>query len=149
MGRRLIFMNVKKKCKRIHYFTEKAFREKNLHKIASLCDKNPKIFWTSVKTLLRDTLQQNVNCIYPNIWKPYFNARLNNFRYNSDKFVSDKDKLIHLETNMLGKRGPLDDIFTEKELIEAMKSLKLNKSKFGVISNEMLKCNPQAIFIYY
>ena len=70
---------------------------------------------------------------------------LNNAKYNSDKFVSAKDKLIHLETNMLGKRGPLDDIFIEKEVIETIKSLKLNKSKFGVIYNEMLKCNPQAI----
>ena len=33
---------------------------------------------------------------------------------------------------MLGKRDPLDDIFTEKELIDTMKSLKLNKSKFDL-----------------
>ena len=32
IGRRLIFMNVKKRCKKMHYLTERAFRERNLHK---------------------------------------------------------------------------------------------------------------------
>ena len=49
-------MNMKKNCKRIHYFTEKAFGEKNVHKIVSLCDKNPTFFKISIKTLQRDTL---------------------------------------------------------------------------------------------
>ena len=35
--------------------------------------------------------------------------------------------------------------FSEKEIIDSIKALKLNKSKFGVISNEMLRCNPKAI----
>ena len=98
----------------------------------------------SVRTLLRNTLQQNANCIHPNSWKHYFKALLNNAKYNLNKLVGAKDKLNHLETNMLGKRGPLGDIFTEKD---TMKSLKLNESKFGVIStcNETLKCDPQAI----
>ena len=39
----------------MHYLTERAFRERNLHKIAQLCDKDPKSFWSSVKSLLRDT----------------------------------------------------------------------------------------------
>ena len=46
---------------------------------------------------------------------------------------------------MTGKIGPLDIIFIESEIINTIKLLKLNKSNFGVISNEMLKCNPKAI----
>ena len=46
---------------------------------------------------------------------------------------------------MTAKIGPLDSNFTESETINTIKSLKLNKSNFGVMSNEMLKCNPKAI----
>ena len=46
---------------------------------------------------------------------------------------------------MTGKIGPLDNIFTESEIINTIMSLKLNKSNCGVISNEMLNCNPKAI----
>ena len=35
--------------------------------------------------------------------------------------------------------------FSKKEIIDSIKVLKLNKSKFGVISNEMLRCNPKAV----
>ena len=44
LGRRLIFMNVKKRCKKIHYLTERAFKEKNLYKIAALSKKDHKLF---------------------------------------------------------------------------------------------------------
>ena len=46
MGRRLIFMNVKRKCKKMHCLTERAFRERNLHKVAQLCERDPKSFWS-------------------------------------------------------------------------------------------------------
>ena len=53
--------------------------------------------------------------------------------------------MTKFEKEMTGKIGPLDSIFTESEIINTIKSLKLNKSNFGVISNEMLKCNPNAM----
>ena len=46
---------------------------------------------------------------------------------------------------MIGKIGSLDSIFTESEIINTINKLKLNKFNFGVISNEMLECNPKAI----
>ena len=64
LGRRLIFM------KKIHYQTEQDFRERNLHKVGLLSKKDPKLFWKSVKSLLRDTLQKKRNSIHPNSWKP-------------------------------------------------------------------------------
>ena len=48
MGRRMVFMHVKKKYKRALYFAEKAFKEKNLYRIAQLNKKGPKQFWTAI-----------------------------------------------------------------------------------------------------
>ena len=56
----------------MHYLTERAFRERNLHKVAQLCDRDPKSFWSSVKSLLRDTLEYRGRCIHPNSWRYYF-----------------------------------------------------------------------------
>ena len=46
---------------------------------------------------------------------------------------------------MKGKTGPLDEGFLEQEILEGIKQLKPNKAHFGVICNEMLKCNPKAV----
>ena len=119
LGRRLIFMNLKKKCKRIHYQTEQAFRERNLHKIGSLSKKDPKLFWKSVKSLLRDTLQKKGNSIHLNSWKPYFKALLNNIRCSSKTSANAKEQLTQLEEDMQGKTGPMDYVFSEKEIIDS------------------------------
>ena len=50
-----------------------------------------------------------------------------------------------MENDKRGKTGPLDKGFLEQETLEGIKQLKANKSYFGVICNEMLKCNPKAI----
>ena len=63
---RLIYMNIKKKYEKTLYSTENAFKEKNLHKIAELNKEDPKQFWTSIKSLLRDTVNKTANCIHPN-----------------------------------------------------------------------------------
>ena len=66
MGMRLIFTNVKKRCKKIHYLAERAFRGRNLHKVAQFYDRDPKSLWNSVKSLLRDTLEYIRSLIHPN-----------------------------------------------------------------------------------
>ena len=46
LGRKLIFMNVKKRCNKIHYVTERTFKEKNLvYKIAALSKKDHKLYF--------------------------------------------------------------------------------------------------------
>ena len=46
---------------------------------------------------------------------------------------------------MKNQSGPLDyDIATE-DIISTVKTLKLNKYNFGIVTNEVLKCNPEAI----
>ena len=71
-------MNVKKRCKKIHYLTERPFKKKNLYKIAALSKKDHKLYWSSVKALLRDTNSNKSNSIHPNTWKTYFKTLLNN-----------------------------------------------------------------------
>ena len=145
MGKRLIFINVKKRCKRMHCLTERAFRERNPRKVAQLCDRDPKSFWSSVKSLLRDTLEYRGSCIHSNSWRYYFKSLLNSTERVSNKLGKVREELTKFEKEITGKIGPLDIIFTESEIINTIKSRKLNKSNFGVISNEMLKCNPKAI----
>ena len=145
LDRQLKFLNAKKECKKIHYLTEKAFRERNLYKISELAKKEPKVFWSSVKSLLRDTFNKEQNSIHPNTWKPYFRSLLNNVNIDSNKFEKEREKLKSLETGMANKIGELDSELKEKEILDAVKTLKNNKSKFSPVSNEMLKCNPKAI----
>ena len=145
MGRRLIFMNMRKKCKKIFYFIQKAFKEKNVHQIAQLIKKDPKQFWRSVRLLINNTFQNKANCIHPNTWKPYFEKLLNGKTFNNNTSENIKDELLNIEKNMKNKEGPLDQIFNDKEILAQIKKLKCNKSNFRIVSNEMLKCNPKAI----
>ena len=69
-GRRLVFMNAKKKYKKTLYLVERTFKEKNLHKIVELNKKNQKQFWTAIKSLLKDTINNITNCIHTNSWNP-------------------------------------------------------------------------------
>ena len=50
-----------------------------------------------------------------------------------------------MKNDIKGKTGPLDEGFLEQEILEGIRQLKPNKSHFGVICNEMLKCNPKAV----
>ena len=144
MGRRLIHLNIKKKYKKALYLTEKAFKEKNLHKIAKLNKKDPKQFRTSIKSLLRDTVNKTANRIHPNTWKPYFQKLLNIQKKNENE-INTEQKLLNLENKLQGSLGPLDYDFTVEQIIAAIKSFKLNKANFGLVSNEILRCNPETI----
>ena len=144
MGRRLVFMNAKKKYKKTLYLVERAFKEKNLHKIVELNKKNQKQFWTAIKSLLKDTINNTTNCIHPNSSNPYFQKLLN----VQNKNINDQNtqqKLETLEKNMKNQSGPLDYDLTTEDIISTIKTLKLNKSNFSIVTNEVLKCNPEAI----
>ena len=43
--------------------------------------------------------------------------------------------------------GPLDYDFAVEQIIATIKSLKLNKANFGLVSNEILRCNPEPIVL--
>ena len=103
------------------------------------------MFWSSVKSLLRDIFNKEQNSIHPNTWKPHFRSLLNNVNIDSNKLEKEKEKPKSLEIGMANKIGELDSELKEKEILDAIKTLKNNKSKFGPVSNEMLKCNPKAI----
>ena len=55
MGRRIVFMNVKTKYRR------------NIKK-------DPKHFWTAMKSLLYDTMRNKSNSMHPNTWELYFQS---------------------------------------------------------------------------
>ena len=46
---------------------------------------------------------------------------------------------------MKNQSGPLDYDLTTDDIISTIKTLRLNKSSFGIVTNEVLKCNPEAI----
>ena len=56
-----------------------------------------------------------------------------------------QQKLEILEKNMKNQSGPLDYDLPTEDIISTIKTLKLNKSNFGIVTNEVLKCNPEAI----
>ena len=56
-----------------------------------------------------------------------------------------RQKLETLEKIMKNQSGPLDYDITTENIISTIKTLKLNKSSFGIVTNEVLKCNPEAI----
>ena len=106
----------------------KIFREKDLYKVSELAKKEPKVFWSSVKSLLRDTFNKEQNSIHPG--KPYFRSLLNNVNIDSNKLKKEREKLKSLEIGMANKIGELDFELKEKEILYAIKTLKNNKSKF-------------------
>ena len=116
-----------------------------MYKVSELAKKEPKVFWSSVKSLLRETFNKEQHSIHPNTWKPYFRSLLNNVNIDSNKLEKEREKLKSLEISMANKIGELDSELKVKEILDAIKTLKNNKSKFGPVSNEMLKCNPKAI----
>ena len=46
---------------------------------------------------------------------------------------------------MKNKTGPLDFEFNTNDITSAIKSLKLNKTNFGIVTNEILQCSPKTI----
>ena len=91
---------------------------------------------------MKDTINNATNCIHPNSWNPYFQKRLNVQNINGQK---TQQKLETLKKNMKNLSGPLDYDITSEDIISTITTLKLNKYNFGIVTNEVLKCNPEAI----
>ena len=145
LDRRQNFLLAKKKCKRMLYFTKKAFEESNLRKLSELNKRDPKLFWNGVKKLMNQSKTGKRDAIHPSKWLPYFKKLLSpkpsgegpeNIK-NIKKLIQEKEN--HMEV------GPLDDVFRKDEVIRAIKRSKNNKSSYGPIVNEMLKSNPEYI----
>ena len=56
-----------------------------------------------------------------------------------------QDILETLEKNMKNQSGPLYYDITTEDIISTIETLKLNKSSFGIVTNEVLNCNPETI----
>ena len=66
-----------------------------------------------------------------------------NIQKKNGNEINTEQKLLNLENNMQGNLGPLDYDFTVEQIIATIKSLKLNKTNFGLVSDEILCCNPE------
>ena len=148
LDRRQNFILQKKKCKRVLYFTKKAFDENNLRKLSELNKKDSKLIWNGVKKLMNDTKNRVNKSIHPSKWLPYFKKLLSPRQFKGENIkgtekienlLQEKEKLIHKSM------GPLDKIFSQEEIIRAINKSKNNKSSSGPIVNEILKANPTSI----
>ena len=73
--------------------------------------------------------------LFPKLVKQLENTKDNNHKV--------KQTLYDLEKDIQGKLDPLHSKTTIKDIRSVVKLLKLGKSKFGPVSNEILKCNPK------
>ena len=63
---------------------------------------------------------------------------------NEDNLTTAQ-KLTNIENDKKNKTGPLDLGFNTDDITSAIKSLELNNVNFGIVTNEILRCNPEAI----
>ena len=76
--RRQNFILQERKCKRVLYFTKKAFAKNNLKRLSEQNKKVPKLFWNGAKKLMNDTKKYGQQ-IYPSITVALKNS-LKNFK---------------------------------------------------------------------
>ena len=73
-----------------------------------------------------------------------FYVSLNVFTFFDSLGINNQktqQKLETLEKNMRNQSGPLDCDFTTEDIISTIETLKLSKSNFWTVTNEVLKCN--------
>ena len=146
INRRQEFINAKKKYKKFLYHFQRAEKENNLHKLAKLEKKEPKLFWTSLKTLMKPS-SENTPPIHSRKWMSHFSKLLNVSPKNSNKQFSDyvKSSLPVLEKEG-GDFGPLDHQVSTEEIDKCINSLKDGKAAGSdCIINEMFKCTKDII----
>ena len=66
---------------------------------------------------------------------------------NEDNLTTAQ-KLTNIENDMKNKTGPLDFDFNTDDITSAIKSLKMDKANFGIVTNELLRCDPEAIVLH-
>ena len=115
---------------------QRDFQKQLIEKLDNIRDSNPSQYWSLLKSLNNESSHKTGTSHIPNPeWLQYFK------KLNSSSFSVDKDFIDSL--NKIEKEKiftELDYVITEKEINEAIKTLKNNKSGgFDAIINEMLK----------
>ena len=146
LTKRQVFINAKAKYRKYVYAFHKAQSEKNLNKLAELEKKDPKLFWSSLKSMLKSNFNSSEN-ITSNQWTSHFGKLLNvSSRQLDEQFLQYvKTGLPHIE-GVSGESGPLDYLISEKEILDCIKDLKNGKANGpDLLLNEMLKCAKEAL----
>ena len=148
-NKRILMISLKNKYKKIKYLLTKYSKEDKIRKLAFMENRQPQIFWKTVKSLMpKNKNKTNINS---DNWLKYFTKLLNIKPPSKNSLESSfstyvKESLPVIEKSM-NEVGPLDDPITEDEVIWSLKSLKNNKAtgKDG-IKNEILKCESISLY---
>ena len=149
-NRRIEFIKQRNKYKKIKYLTERYQKDDNLYKLAMIENKQPNLFWKSIKSLMPKKYAESQ--IHSKDWISYFSELLNfrgseetqNEGYQFREYI--KHSIPVLEKGMPSV-GPLDNNITEEEFIQAIRQLKNNKAVGpDNICNEILKCNSTHLY---
>ena len=130
-NRRIEFIKQRNKYKKIKYLTERYQKDDKLYKLAMIENKQPNLFWKSIKSLMPKKNAESQ--IHSKDWISYFSELLNfrgseetqNEGYQFREYI--KHSLPVLEKGMPSV-GPLDNNITEEEFIQAIRQLKNNKA---------------------
>ncbi len=149
-NKRIKFLSLKNKYKKIKYLVQRYDKEDKIHKLAEIETKQPQLFWKSVKSLMpRNKSKPNIN---PENWANYFCKLLNIKSANQQKSTKQSPFKEYIEASLpviessMETEGPLDYPITEEEISSSLKELKRNKATGpDCINNEILKCTSIAL----
>jgi exonuclease III len=150
-NRRIEFISQRSKYKKIKYLTQRYQKEDKLYKLAMIENKQPNLFWKSIKSLMpMKTATPQINSTD---WISYFSKLLN----RQDPIGVEKegkqfrDYIKHslpiIEGNMT-LVGPLDKPIDADEVTKYTKELKNNKAVGSDgLCNEFLKCTCKSVHV--
>ena len=138
------FYSFRSKLRRLCKFEEKQFKAKICSDLSSMCDKNPKRFWDTLKKLHRQNCNNNqFEDILPQEEFIEFYKKLNCCeRVHNKEQTNIIEEYMHLK-NQLEKSELTDNLSNQistDEILAAIRSIRNGKSASSdMISNEMLK----------
>ena len=133
---RSCFYSIRKTFRKAVKQAKQDFKDNILKQLSEMKNTDPKAYWKLLDTLRNNQTKNKENSISPEMWVNHF-MKLLTVSDNSD---SDLQRKLQEIQNTFDQFVDLDNPFTEKEVVEAINSLKNNKSPGpdGYI-NEMFK----------
>ena len=108
--RRQEFIIARRKYKKIKYTVFKYNKRDKLEKIAHLENKDPKVFWSSIKKIISPG-HDSANNVTPNSWVEHF-AKLLNIKNKGSSFLDYISSSLPLIEREMAGNGPLDNDFS-------------------------------------
>ena len=142
---------LRQKCFQLSYKYNKERKKKRrnffqnlMGKLDELETSDPKMFWKLVNSLKPKDSSDNGSCIDPNSWYAHF-KNLNTVPQSKTDLKKEMEKLYN-DTSTPPSKSCLDEEISQKEIIQACKNLKNNKScGLDIVINEMIKYSQHAL----